>query len=413
MTRMTRANLRIDIARLLARLDRLAQVGAIEGGGNARLALTDQDGEGRDLVVAWMRELGLAVTVDAIGNVFGLRKGRTDSAPLMTGSHIDTVRTGGRYDGNYGVLARLEVVEVPNQAGIETERPISVAFFTNEEGARFHPDMMGSLVHVGGMPLEEALAATSSDGKSVGEELRRIGYAGPAPVGKPNLHRFVELHIEPGPVLDREGVTIGAVDSLQGISWTEFTIKGTSNHAGTTPMRLRHDAGYVAARLSTFVRDLANEIGGNQVGTIGSVKLFPDLINVIPSKAVVTVDIRNTDEAKLKEAEQRVDAFVAEAAKAEGCTVESRRLARFEPVIFDAGMAAMIERTAKDLGFSVRRMTSGAGHDAQMMQRVAPTAMIFVPSVGGISHNVREFTKSEDLEAGANVLLQVMLELAN
>ena len=413
MTRMTRANLRIDIARLLARLDRLAQVGAIEGGGNARLALTDQDGEGRDLVVAWMRELGLAVTVDAIGNVFGLRKGRTDSAPLMTGSHIDTVRTGGRYDGNYGVLAGLEVVEVLNQAGIETERPISVAFFTNEEGARFHPDMMGSLVHVGGMPLEEALAATSSDGKSIGEELRRIGYAGPAPVGKPNLHRFVELHIEQGPVLDREGVTIGAVDSLQGISWTEFTIKGTSNHAGTTPMRLRHDAGYVAARLSTFVRDLANEIGGNQVGTIGSVKLFPDLINVIPSKAVVTVDIRNTDEAKLKEAEQRVDAFVAEAAKAEGCTVESRRLARFEPVIFDAGMAAMIERTAKDLGFSVRRMTSGAGHDAQMMQRVAPTAMIFVPSVGGISHNVREFTKSEDLEAGANVLLQVMLELAN
>ena len=413
MTRMTRANLRIDIARLLARLDRLAQVGAIEGGGNARLALTDQDGEGRDLVVAWMRELGLAVTVDAIGNVFGLRKGRTDSAPLMTGSHIDTVRTGGRYDGNYGVLAGLEVVEVPNQAGIETERPISVAFFTNEEGARFHPDMMGSLVHVGGMPLEEALAATSSDGKSIGEELRRIGYAGPAPVGKPNLHRFVELHIEQGPVLDREGVTIGAVDSLQGISWTEFTIKGISNHAGTTPMRLRHDAGYVAARLSTFVRDLANEIGGNQVGTIGSVKLFPDLINVIPSKAVVTVDIRNTDEAKLKEAEQRVDAFVAEAAKAEGCTVESRRLARFEPVIFDAGMAAMIERTAKDLGFSVRRMTSGAGHDAQMMQRVAPTAMIFVPSVGGISHNVREFTKSEDLEAGANVLLQVMLELAN
>ncbi len=409
---MNRADLRIDIARLLARLDRLAQVGAIEGGGNARLALTDQDRDGRDLVVAWMRELGLAVTVDAIGNVFGLRKGRTDSAPLMTGSHIDTVRTGGRYDGNYGVLAGLEVVEVLNQAGIETERPIAIAFFTNEEGARFHPDMMGSLVHVGGLPLEEAVAAKGNDGKSVGEELSRIGYAGPAPVGKPNLHRFVELHIEQGPVLDREGITIGAVDSLQGISWTEFTIKGTSNHAGTTPMRLRHDAGYVAARLSTFVRDLANEIGGNQVGTIGSVKLFPDLINVIPNKAVVTVDVRNTDEAKLQEAERRIDAFVAEAARAEGCTAESRRLARFEPVIFDAGMAAMIERTAKDLGFSVRRMTSGAGHDAQMMQRVAPTAMIFVPSVGGISHNVREYTKPEDLEAGANVLLKVMLELA-
>ncbi len=409
---MTRANLRVDIARLMDRLDRLAQVGAIEGGGNARLALTDQDKDGRDLVIGWMKALGLTVTVDAIGNVFARRKGRKDLPPLMTGSHIDTVRTGGRYDGNYGVLAGLEVVEVLNQAGIETERPITVAFFTNEEGARFHPDMMGSLAYVGGIPLEEALAATDRDGRSVGEELRRIGYAGPQPVGKPDLHRFVELHIEQGPVLDREGVTIGAVDTLQGISWTEFTFRGTSNHAGTTPMRLRHDAGYVAAELTAFVRRLANEIGGDQVGTVGSVKLFPDLINVIPNKAVVTVDVRNTDEAKLKEAERRVLAFAEETAKAEGCTVEAKRLARFEPVIFDAGMADLIERTAKGFGFSVRRMTSGAGHDAQMMQRVAPTAMIFVPSVDGISHNVREFTKPEDLEAGANVLLQVMLELA-
>jgi N-carbamoyl-L-amino-acid hydrolase len=409
---MNRANLRIDIARLLARLDRLAQIGAIEGGGNARLALTDHDKDGRDLVIGWMKDLGLAVTVDAIGNVFARRKGRRDLPPLMTGSHIDTVRTGGRYDGNYGVLAGLEVVEVLNQAGIETERPISVAFFTNEEGARFHPDMMGSLAYVGGIPLEEALAATDRDGTSVGEELRRIGYAGPEPVARPDLHRFVELHIEQGPVLDREGITIGAVDTLQGISWTEFTILGTSNHAGTTPMRLRHDAGYVAAALTTFVRKLANEIGGDQVGTVGSVKLFPDLINVIPNRAVVTVDVRNTDEAKLKDAERRVAAFAEETAKAEGCTVEAKRLARFEPVIFDSGVAALIERTAKDLGFSVKRMTSGAGHDAQMMQRVAPTAMIFVPSVGGISHNVREFTKPEDLEAGANVLLQVMLELA-
>ncbi len=409
---MNRTNLRIDIARLMDRLDRLAQVGAIEGGGNARLALTDRDKDGRDLVIGWMKALGLTVTVDAIGNVFARRKGRKDLPPLMTGSHIDTVRTGGRYDGNYGVLAGLEVVQVLNQAGIETERPITVAFFTNEEGARFHPDMMGSLTYVGGIPLEEALAATDRDDKSVGEELRRIGYAGPAPVGKPDLHRFVELHIEQGPVLDREGITIGAVDTLQGISWTEFTIKGTSNHAGTTPMRLRHDAGYVAAELTTFVRRLANEIGGDQVGTVGSVKLFPDLINVIPNKAVVTVDVRNTDEARLKDAERRVAAFAEETAKAEGCTVESKRLARFEPVIFDAGMADLIERTAKGLGFSVRRMTSGAGHDAQMMQRVAPTAMIFVPSVDGISHNVREFTRPADLEAGANVLLQVMLELA-
>jgi N-carbamoyl-L-amino-acid hydrolase len=409
---MSHANLRIDIGRLLDRLDRLGQIGAIEGGGNARLALSDLDRQGRDLVAAWMKQLGLAVTVDAIGNVFALRKGRRDLPPVMTGSHIDTVRTGGRYDGNYGVLAGLEIIETLNRAGIETERPLVVAFFTNEEGARFHPDMMGSLVHVGGLALGEALAATDRDGISVGEELARIGYAGAALVGRPHLHRFVELHIEQGPVLDREGVTIGAVDSLQGISWTEVTIKGTSNHAGTTPMRLRHDAGYVAAALTAFVRGLANVLGGNQVGTVGSIKLFPDLINVIPSKAVVTVDLRNTNEDTLRESERRLARFLNETAGQEGCMVETRRLARFEPVIFDAGMVELIEATARGLGHSVRRMTSGAGHDAQMMQRAAPTAMIFVPSVDGISHNVREFTKPADLEAGANVLLQVMLELA-
>ena len=409
---MSHANLRIDIGRLLDRLDRLGQIGAIEGGGNARLALSDLDRQGRDLVAAWMKQLGLAVTVDAIGNVFALRKGRRDLPPVMTGSHIDTVRTGGRYDGNYGVLAGLEIIETLNRAGIETERPLVVAFFTNEEGARFHPDMMGSLVHVGGLALGEALAATDRDGISVGEELARIGYAGAALVCRPHLHRFVELHIEQGPVLDREGVTIGAVDSLQGISWTEVTIKGTSNHAGTTPMRLRHDAGYVAAALTAFVRGLANALGGNQVGTVGSIKLFPDLINVIPSKAVVTVDLRNTNEDTLRESERRLARFLNETAGQEGCMVETRRLARFEPVIFDAGMVELIEATARGLGHSVRRMTSGAGHDALMMQRAAPTAMIFVPSVDGISHNVREFTKPADLEAGANVLLQVMLELA-
>jgi N-carbamoyl-L-amino-acid hydrolase len=406
------AELRIDLARLLDRLDRLAQVGAIAGGGNARLALTDEDKAGRDLVIGWMRDLGLAVSVDAIGNVFGLRGGRSGGAPVMTGSHIDTVRTGGRYDGNYGVLAGLEVVRVLNEAGIETERPISVAIFTNEEGARFHPDMMGSLVYVGGMPLDEALAARGIDGRTVGEELARIGYAGAQPVGRPEVHRFVELHIEQGPVLDRERGTIGAVDSLQGISWTEFTIRGTSNHAGTTPMRLRHDAGFVAGSLIAFVRALALDFGGNQVGTVGALKLTPDLINVVPNTAVVTVDLRNTEEALLQEAERRLHAFVEQAAAAEGCQVDWRRLARFEPVVFDPGMVDLIERTAQDLGHPVRRMTSGAGHDAQMIQRVAPTAMIFVPSVDGISHNVREFTKPADLESGANVLLRVMHELA-
>ena len=405
-------NLRIDLDRLIGRLERLAEIGAIEGGGVCRLALTDEDKAGRDLVVGWMRALGLTVTIDAIGNVIATRAGREGGPPVMTGSHIDTVRTGGRYDGNLGVLAGLEVVECLNDAGIETRRPIAVAFFTNEEGARFTPDMMGSLAYVGGLSLDEALSAVGIDGATVGDSLGRIGYAGTTPVGRPDVHAFVELHIEQGPVLDLEGITIGAVDSVQGISWTEYTISGVSNHAGTTPMRLRHDAGYVAGAIARFARELALDMGGNQVATVGSIKLRPDLINVVPNRAIVTVDLRNTDEALLQQAERRMASFVAATARAEGTDVASRTLARFEPVDFDPAMVDRVERIARTLGLSVRRMTSGAGHDAQMIQRVAPSAMIFVPSVAGISHNVREHTERADLGAGANVLLQTMLELA-
>ena len=240
---MTTDALRIDREHLMARLDALAQVGAIGGGGCCRLALTDDDRRGRDLVVEWMRELNLDVKIDAIGNVFGLRAGRSPSAPVMTGSHIDTVRTGGRYDGNLGVLAGLEVMRTLDRAGVVTERTLAVAFFTDEEGARFAPDMLGSLVYVGGLPLVDALDVQAIDGARLGDELVRIGYAGDAPPGLYQPHAFVELHIEQGPVLDAEGLTIGAVQDLQGISWQELTITGQSNHAGTTPMRLRHDAG--------------------------------------------------------------------------------------------------------------------------------------------------------------------------
>ena len=253
--RVTLGALRVDRARLMARLERLAEIGPIEGGGSCRLALTEQDRLGRDLVVGWMRELGLAVSVDPIGNVFGVRRGTQDGAPVMTGSHIDTVRTGGRYDGNLGVLAGLEVVATLEQAGITTRRPLAVAFFTNEEGARFAPDMLGSLVYAGGLALDEALDTVSIDGRRLGDELRAIGYAGDAALGQPRPHAFVELHIEQGPVLDAEGVTIGAVEDLQGISWQEITITGQSNHAGTTPMRLRHDAGYCAAAIADVPED--------------------------------------------------------------------------------------------------------------------------------------------------------------
>jgi N-carbamoyl-L-amino-acid hydrolase len=404
--------LRLDERCLLGGLAELAEIGAIDGGGCARLALTDEDKAGRDMVVAWMKALGLDVRIDAIGNVIGLRAGRENLAPVMTGSHIDTVRTGGRYDGNYGVLAGLEVVRALNDAKLVTRRPIAVAFFTNEEGARFQPDMLGSLVYAGGLGLNEAYAAADKDGYSVGDELRRIGYLGPAQPGALRPHAFVELHIEQGPILDEEKVRIGVVESVQGISWIEYTVTGVSNHAGTTPMRLRRDAGFLAASVSVFARKLAREMGGHQVATVGALSLRPNLINVVPNRAVFTVDLRNTDEEKLKEAEARVASHVATVAQEERVEVAAKVLARFEPVIFDAALVDRVEHHARALGLTTRRMPSGAGHDAQMMQRICPTAMIFVPSVAGLSHNVKEHTEAADLLAGAQLLLNLMLELA-
>lgn len=406
-------DLRVDIDRLLGRLAALAEIGAIEGTeGCARLALTEEDKAGRDLVVAWMRDLGLSVTIDGIGNVVGVLAGAVDGPPVMCGSHIDTVRTGGRYDGNLGVLAGLEVIETILAAGLTPPRPLAVAFFTDEEGARFPPDMLGSLVYVGGMALEDALDIEGIDGAKVGPELERIGYAGAAPVPGLVPRAFVELHVEQGPVLEAEGITIGAVDGVQGISWQELTITGQSNHAGTTPMSMRRDPGYVASSIVTFVRELALELGAPQVGTVGMVELRPNLVNVVPASATVTVDLRNTDDAVLREAERRLAAFVEQATAAEGCTVATRSLARFEPVVFDPAVVTLVEKTAIDLGHSVRRMPSGAGHDAQMFARVCPTAMIFTPSRDGLSHNPAEYTSPPDLQAGADVLLQTMWTLA-
>jgi N-carbamoyl-L-amino-acid hydrolase len=409
----TALGLRIQPERLLNQINALAEIGLSPEGACCRLALSEEDRLGRDLLITWMKELRLEVSIDPIGNIFGWRAGLEDLPPVMTGSHIDTVRTGGRYDGPLGVLGGLEVVRALNEAGIVTRRPIVVAAFTNEEGARFHPDMLGSLVYVGGLSVDDAYASHSADGKVLIDELTKIGYVGEAalPLCKP--HAFVELHIEQGPILDIEGVTIGAVRDLQGISWQELTIVGQSNHAGTTPMRLRHDAGYCAAAISVFMRELTIEMGGAQVATMGVTQLHPNLINVIAARAVVTVDLRNTDEALLKIAEQKVADFLVKLAADEGVTITSHRLARFEPVKFDDGIADLIAQQAQALGYSCRSMTSGAGHDAQMMARLCPSAMIFVPSVKGISHNPAEHTEVKDLVAGGNVLLQTMLELAN
>jgi beta-ureidopropionase / N-carbamoyl-L-amino-acid hydrolase len=403
---------RVDGGRLMERIETLGRVGMKADGSCCRLALSDEDKLGRDLVVSWMRELGLEVRIDKVGNIIGLRKGLKDLPPVMTGSHIDTVGTGGKFDGNLGVLAGIELVHTLNDAGVETDRPLAVAVFTDEEGARFQPDMLGSLVYAGGMGVEEALAVRGIDGKLFGEELARIGYAGTMEPGTLVPSAFVELHIEQGPVLDQAGESVAAVHNLQGISWQEVTVSGKANHAGTTPMSMRHDAGYGAARTICFARELALELGGTQVATVGSMRFEPNLVNVIPRQATFTVDLRNTDEATLKEAESRLAAFLHRLAEEQGLETSSRRLARFEPVEFDRKVVSIIEESAAAMGHKCRRITSGAGQDAQMLARICPTAMIFVPSVGGISHNPTELTRPEHVELGANVLLGTMLRLS-
>lgn len=405
------SNLRTDASRLMQRISALSEIAPIDGGGNCRLALSDDDRDGRNLVLSWMRDLELEIGIDSIGNVFGTWNVGSGS-PVLTGSHIDTVRTGGKFDGNYGVVAGLEVIETCQRAKYQPSRPLAVGFFTNEEGARFAPDMLGSLVYAGGLQLEEALDTKSIDGARLGDELVRIGYAGPLPCPGPAPHAFVELHIEQGPLLEANGVLIGVVTGVQGISWQELTIVGQSNHAGTTPMSLRHDPAYAAAEIAVFVRNLAIRFGANQVCTAAKIDLHPNLINVVPARATVTLDIRNTDETLLRQAEREVIEFVKLISDAEGVSITSRTLARFEPVVFDPRVVACVEQTARAFGNSVQRMPSGAGHDAQMLSRICPSGMIFVPSVNGISHNPAEFTSTLDLHAGANVLLHVMLELA-
>ena len=403
-------DLKINSRRLHERINALAEISPIDGGGNCRLALTDEDKDGRDLVVAWMRELELEITIDAIGNIIGTWNVGSGQA-VMSGSHIDTVRTGGRFDGCYGVLAALEVIETCKNANVLPPRPLSVGIFTDEEGARFAPDMLGSLVYVGGMSTEQALDVVAIDGAKLGDELVRIGYAGPAPCPGVVPHAFVELHIEQGPMLEANKVRIGAVTSVQGISWQEVIVLGQSNHAGTTPMSLRHDPAYVAAEITVFLRNLAKDLGGDQVCTVGKIDLHPNLTNVVPARATLTLDVRNTDEKILQIAESKIKDFLSQIAVSEGVEIKTRQLARFEPVIFDDRVIDLVESIAKEQNNSVQRMPSGAGHDAQMLARVCPAGMIFVPSVKGISHNAAEFTDEADLNAGANILLHTMLAL--
>ena len=401
----------INTERLIRDLTHLGEIGR-ESGQLTRLAATDTDRMGRDAVAGWMKEAGMDVRVDRVGNIFGIwaTPENQDQASVMVGSHIDTVINAGIYDGCLGVLAGIELIRTLRKSGFVPRRPLVVAVFTNEEGVRYAPDMLGSLVYAGGLAPESALATVGEDGSVFGEELERIGYAGPEEPGFLRPCAFVELHIELGPILDRSGITIGAVETLQGISWQRVTIEGSANHAGTTPMTLRRDAGLAAARVMTFVSDQAIR-SGTSVATVGCLRLEPNAINVIPSRAEFTEDLRDPDEVRLEAAEAALADYLGELARQHELTITTERLACFAPVRFSVEIVELIESAAAQRGLSCRRMTSGAGQDAQMMARLCPTAMIFVPSVAGVSHNPDEFTALGDLAAGAGVLLDVVRTL--
>ncbi|NWB96713.1 Zn-dependent hydrolase [Pseudomonas gingeri] len=413
----TFSDLRLNGEILLQQIRTLGELGADPlNGGRTRIALTDADKSARDQLVAWMQELDLEIQVDRIGNLFGTLRPADDQAekaPLMIGSHIDTVTNAGALDGCYGVLAGLAVARAFREAGVRPARAIVIGAFTNEEGVRYQPDMMGSLVYAGGMSVEEALATIGTDGTRLADELERIGYAGTLQPGAIVPHEYLELHIEQGPLLEAENTLIGVVENLQGISWQQVTVQGNANHAGTTPTRLRHDAGYVASAVVTELRRIAMDSNSTTLATVGCMNFEPNVINVIPRKASFTVDLRDPDETRLANAEQRLSRFLARISEAEGVQISTTQLVRFQPVVFDAGLADEIEASAKHFGYSHMRMTSGAGHDAQMIARIAPSAMIFVPSRDGISHNPREHTDDEQLIKGAKVLLDVVAHRLN
>ena len=406
----------LDADTLLEHIDSLGNIGLDRlNGGRSRIALTDAEKLGRDQVVSWMNALELVVHIDEIGNIFGIlpdQSGNTKHNALMIGSHIDSVFNAGALDGCYGVLAGLAVIKAFRDKQIVPPRPIIVAAFTNEEGVRYQPDMMGSLAHAGGLSTEQVLNSVGTDGTRLGDELQRIGYDGDLPLGTLVPKQYLELHIEQGPVLDKEGIKIGAVANLQGISWQKIHIKGKANHAGTTPMSMRHDAGYATASIITFLRGITLSKPGT-LATVGSIKFEPAAINVIPRSAELPVDLRNPDDPTLQEAEQALTEHLEALRQEEGVTIETKVLARFDPVVFDEYLVSEIEQAANTLNIPHRRMTSGAGHDAQMIARIAPSAMIFVPSKEGISHNPKEYTEAGDLVRGAKVLLATVASLLN
>jgi len=404
--------MRIDRARLAASMDALGRIGETPRGGLTRLALTDEDRLGRDLLVRWMKEAGLAVSVDQMGNIFGIRGGMETLAPVLMGSHADSVPTGGKYDGQLGVLCALEVLRSLDDRRARTRHPVGMVIFTNEEGARFQPAMIGSGVMAGKIPLEDAYNTRDRDGKRLGDELERIGYLGPEPCIPRPLRAYLELHIEQGPLLEEEGLPVGVVEGIVAIAWSRLTLVGVQDHAGPTPMRIRHDALVAAAEVVRGIREIPGRVGGDLVSTVGRLDVSPNIPNAIPGRVSLSIDLRGPDEADLTRALGMVDRVVKDAARREDVTYTLEHYWRVPRTDFDPAVVSMVERAARALRCGHRRILSGAGHDAQYMATICPTGMIFVPSRAGRSHCEEEFTPIDDIEHGANTLLLAAAELA-
>jgi N-carbamoyl-L-amino-acid hydrolase len=410
---MKSEDLRINGERLRQSLEEMARIGATPGGGVQRLALSDEDKRARDLLVKWLEELELQITVDAMGSIFGRRPGREDDlAPVLSGSHLDTQPRGGRFDGVLGVMGMLEVMRTLRDQKIETDRPLVIVDWTNEEGSRFAPAMVASGVWAGALDLEQAYDRIDSDGKELGEELERIGYKGEVPCRKVPVYAYYEYHIEQGPHLERAGKSIGVPEGIVCLHWYDVYLKGEANQVGPTPMRGRHDALCAAAEMILEVETLPEKMGGDMVATVGEIHNQPNSRNVIPGGVHFTVDIRSwDDDLALRAWEVLEKEFLAIAGR-RGCPVTIEETWRVEHSTFDPTLVQQVLRSADELGYPSLRMVSGAGHDASYLNQACPTAMILVPSLGGRSHVEVERTAWEDCEAGANVLLRCVLESA-
>ncbi|WP_457551426.1 allantoate amidohydrolase [Desulfobacula sp.] len=408
---MEKKQLRVNGRRLQNTLEEMAKIGATPHGGVQRLTLSDEDKQARDLFVKWLKQLDLEVRIDEMGNIFGTRKGENNElAPVMSGSHIDSQPKGGRFDGILGVMGPLEVMRILHENNIKTQRPLTIVAWTNEEGTRFAPAMMCSGVWAGALDRDWIYDRTDINGLRFEDELIRIGYKGKSPAKKSKVHAYYEYHIEQGPVLEKQEITIGAPKGIVCLHWYDIYLEGEANQVGPTPMEGRHDALCAAAQMILKVNELPFRMKGNLVATVGEIQNEPNSRNIIPDKVHFTVDIRSWDDDLAIKAWDLIKKDFQDIAQQRGCPIRIEETWRVEHSPFDEKLVQNILDAADNLGYSSLRMVSGAGHDASYMNQIAPTAMIFVPSIGGRSHVEVENTKWEDCEAGTNVLLHSILK---